>query len=144
MSKRNEETVRAMLNGFHVAKPDFANLVSRYFADNAQYQPLVPMRAPAIGRDGIRAELERQYQFYNDCACTIHAIAASETHVFSERTDTVTLNHDGKRVETRLNAVFDIDADGLIGGWREYYDSGDLIKKLGLTMEQFEQVMAAN
>lgn len=144
MSDANEAHVNAFLDKFHEdAKPDFGALLSTYFSEDAHYQPLVPMRKPVQGRDAIRAELERQYEFYNECTCTIHSIGSSDTKVFTERTDTVTLNHDGKRVETRLNAVFDIDADGRISGWREYYDSGDLVKKLGVTLEQFEAIMAA-
>lgn len=144
MSEVNEAHVMHFLEKFHEsAKPDFAALTSAYFSEDAHYQPLVPMRQPAEGREGVRVELERQYEFYSECSCTIHAIGSSDTNVFTERTDTVTLNHDGKRVETRINAVFDIDSAGLISGWREYYDSGDLVKKLGVTLEQFEQIMAA-
>ncbi len=145
MTKANEAHVVAFLDGFHeAAKPDFDKLTKTYFSADAHYQPLVPMRKPSQGRDAIRAELERQYEFYNECDCTIHAIGSSDTNVFTERTDTVTLNHDGKRVVTRLNAVFDIDSDGMISGWREYYDSGDLVKKLGVTLDEFEKIMAAS
>lgn len=144
MSKANEETVRTFLDAFHVkTKPDFDQLTRTYLSEDAHYQPLVPMRKPSEGREAVRKELERQYEFYRDCECTIHSIGSSDTHVFTERTDTVTLNHNDNRVVTRLNAVFDIDANGKISGWREYYDSGDLSKKLGVTLEQFEQIMAA-
>jgi limonene-1,2-epoxide hydrolase len=102
------------------------------------------MRAPAVGRDGIRSELERQYKFYSDCKCVIHRVGIGENCVFTERTDTVTLNHNGQEVETRLNAVFDMDAENRIIFWREYYDSGDLAKKLGVTLEQFKQIMATS
>jgi len=143
MTIAHEVHVKAFLDGFHEGRPDFKKLLDTYFSDDAFYQPLVPMRVPSRGREAIRAELERQYEFYSDCDCIIHAMGSSDSHVFTERTDTVTLNHDSRRVETRLNAVFDIDANGKICGWREYYDSGDLIKKLGVTMDQFEQIMAA-
>jgi limonene-1,2-epoxide hydrolase len=140
----NETTVRMFLDAFHASsKPDFAQLTQRFFADDAQYQPLVPMRAPASGREGVRDELERQYEFYSDCKCVIHRVGSGDDCVFTERTDTVTLKQDGREIETRLNAVFDLDASGKILFWREYYDSGDLVKKIGVTLEQFEQIMAA-
>lgn len=144
MANQNESNVRAFLDEFHASsKPDFARLTERFFAIAARYQPLVPMRAPAVGRDAVRDELERQYEFYRDCKCVIHRVGSGDGCVFTERTDTVTLNHDGREIETRLNAVFDMDEDGKILFWREYYDSGDLVKKIGVTLEQFEQIMAA-
>ena len=140
----NERNVRTFLDAFHASRnPDFADLTQRFFAEAAQYQPLVPMRAPAQTRDGVRDELERQYEFYSDCKCVIHRVGAGDDCVFTERTDTVTLNQDGREIETRLNAVFDMDADGKILFWREYYDAGDLVMKIGVTLEQFEQIMAA-
>lgn len=144
MSKENEATVRAFLDAFHAsARPDFKALTDRYFAETARYQPLVPMRAPAVGRDGVREELARQFEFYSDCKCVIHRIGSGDGCVFTERTDTVTLNQDGREIETHLNAVFDLDDEGRIVFWREYYDAGDLVKKIGVTLEQFEQIMAA-
>ncbi|MDB6063589.1 MAG: hypothetical protein JWM78_3692 [Verrucomicrobiaceae bacterium] len=137
----NEKHVQAFLEKFHESsKPDWAVLME-YFADDAHYQPLVPMRDPVQGKKAISAELERQYQFYKDCECVIHSIGSGDSKVFTERTDTVTLLHNGQKVAARLNAVFDIATDGRIKGWREYYDSGDMQKQLGVTAEQWAQIM---
>jgi len=54
-------TAQSFLDAFHASSTlDFAQLTERYFAPQAQYQPLVPMCTPAIGRDNVRRELERQ------------------------------------------------------------------------------------
>lgn len=143
MSAKNEKHVREFLEKFHEgAQPDFAALMA-YFTDDAHYQPLVPMRDPVYGKQAIREEIERQYKFYKECECKLHAIAASDTHVFTERTDTVTLLHDNKKVAARLNAVFEIAPDGKIKGWREYYDSGDMQRQIGVTADEWAAIMAA-
>src|SRR3546814_7190056 len=78
MSAKNEKHVREFLDKFHEgAQPDFAALMA-YFADDAHYQPLVPMRDPVYGKQAIREEIERQYKFYKECECKLHA--RSEEH----------------------------------------------------------------
>jgi limonene-1,2-epoxide hydrolase len=143
VNNSHETRVLNFLNALHTTEPDFAKLTKELFAEDAQYQPLVPLRDPVKGRDAICAELERQYEFYNECACEIRTIASSDRSVFTERVDTVTLKNDGSHIVTLVNAVFDVDPDGNVTGWREYYDSAPLCKQLGVTLEQFEQIMAA-
>src|SRR3546814_12523921 len=72
---------------------------------------------------------------------SLHANAASDPHVLTERTDTVTLLHDNKKVAARLNAVFEIAPDGKIKGWREYYDSGDMQRQIGVTADDWAAII---
>jgi limonene-1,2-epoxide hydrolase len=59
----------------------------------------------------------------------VHNIASSGGGVFTERTDVFEMGD--KRITFRVNAVFEV-VDGKIAAWREYYDSVDLARQLGV------------
>lgn len=141
MSETNHAHVMAFLGDFHVAgTPDFATLAS-YFAPDGYYQPLVPATARIKGRAAIAAALEKQYRTYYECRCEIHASAAMGRFVFTERTDHVTLHAADRKVGSRVCAVFEMDEDGLIAGWREYWDTGDVMQQMGISAEDLAAAM---
>jgi limonene-1,2-epoxide hydrolase len=141
VSETNHAHVMAFLGDFHVAgTPDFARLVS-YFAPDGYYQPLVPATLRIEGRTAIAAALEKQFQTYYECRCEIHASAAMGRFVFTERTDHVTLHTADRKVGSRVCAVFEMDDDGLIAGWREYWDTGDVIQQMGISAEDLAAAM---
>jgi limonene-1,2-epoxide hydrolase len=61
--------------------------------------------------------------------------------VFTERSDHVTLHDGDRKVTSRVCAVFDRDDDSRIFSWREYWDTGDIMKQMGLTAEQLASKM---
>jgi limonene-1,2-epoxide hydrolase len=61
--------------------------------------------------------------------------------VFTERSDHVTLHDGNKKVTSRVCAVFELDGDSKIISWREYWDTGDIMKQMGLTPEQLASKM---
>jgi limonene-1,2-epoxide hydrolase len=130
----------AFLDDFHVEGiPDFAKLAG-YFAEDGYYQPLVPATSRIVGRKAIAAALEKQYRTYYECRCEVHASAAMGPFVFTERTDHVTLHAAERKVGSRVCAVFELNDAGLIIGWREYWDTGDVMRQMGVSAED---VMAA-
>ncbi|WP_257539177.1 nuclear transport factor 2 family protein [Sphingobium sp. CFD-1] len=138
MSAANEATVLAFLKTFHEGNPpDFAAL-KRYLAPDAVYWSLVPSAVQIKGADAICAGIERQFGMYRDCTCQVHAIGSGGNHVFTERTDHVVLHHDSRTVSARLSAVFEIDGDGLISSWREYWDSEEVVRQMGVTRAEME------
>lgn len=141
MSDANLARALAFLDAFHVAgTPDFAAL-ARHFAEDGYYQPLVPATERIFGRTAIAAALEKQYRTYYECVCEIHASAAMGRFVFTERTDHVTLHVGDRKVGSRVCAVFEFNADGEIAGWREYWDSGDVMKQMGVSAEDLAAAM---
>lgn len=79
--------------------------------------PMEPIRGRAAMRSGIEAfmhDVER-------CDWDIHAIAASGDTVLTERTDAFHLNN-GNRPAIRVMGVFEVDGDGRIAAWRDYFD----------------------
>jgi limonene-1,2-epoxide hydrolase len=141
MSDANHSKVLAFLDAFHVqGTPDFAAL-SGYFAENGYYHPLVPATERITGRAAIAAALKKQYQTYFECECEIHASAAMGRFVFTERTDHVTLHAENRKVGSRVCAVFEFNDRGEIAGWREYWDSGDVMRQMGISAEALAAAM---
>ncbi len=140
MMDNNERIVRDYLAIFHAADPDFDTLQT-FLADDARYVALVPAVKPVVGAAAIRAAMEKQYQTYHDCDCEIHAIAATDPYVFTERSDHVVLHHDGRNVSSRVCAVFRLNAEGKIDEWREYWDSEDVLRQMGVSREILDAAM---
>jgi len=141
VSNENLERALAFLDAFHVeGLPDFAGL-SAYFAHDGYYQPLVPATDRIVGQQAIADALEKQFRTYYECDCEIHASAAMGRFVFTERTDHVTLQAGDRKVRSRVCAVFEFNDDGEIAGWREYWDSGDVMKQMGIGAEELAAAM---
>jgi len=134
MTDAAQANVLAFLAEFHDA-PDFDRLMT-YFAVDGSYQPLVPTTAAYVGRAAIAQILRTQYETYYDCRCEIHAVASDGRFVFTERSDHVTLHAGDRKVSSRVCAVFECGPDGLIRSWREYWDTGDVSKQMGIDVQQ--------
>ena len=142
MGKVQEDVVRAFLDAFHEASvPDFARMM-RHFADGAVYQPLVPDGSRFEGAERIIGVLKNQFETYNDCTCEILAIGSGPNHVFTERIDHVTLLRDGRQVHSRVCAVFELNDEAKIVSWREYWDTGNIVKQMGVTREELDKDIA--
>jgi limonene-1,2-epoxide hydrolase len=131
-----EVTVTAFLDSLHApGTPDLSSTILS-FARDATYQALVPSTAVLQGRDAIAAELARQFTHYDECHCEVLAMASNDRFVFNERRDHVHMVEQGKRIFSSVAAVFEFGDDGLVRSWREYWDTGDIARQLGLTAEQ--------
>jgi len=137
-----EQIVRDFLALFHTEKLD-ATALRAMLADDARYQPIVPITPVRQGADAIVGELERQYQLYDECACNTLNVAVSGKTVFTERVDTVRQLANGQRTTTHVVGVFDLDADGKITWWREYWDALDCAGQLGIDDKTMRTIMCA-
>jgi limonene-1,2-epoxide hydrolase len=137
-----EQIVRDFLALFHTSKLDVAALRSM-LADDARYQPIVPIAPVRQGADAICGEMERQYQLYDECACDILNIAVSGKTVFTERVDSVRQLANGQKTTTNVVGVFDLDAQGKITWWREYWDGLDCAGQLGIDDKAMRAIMCA-
>lgn len=142
MTNSKEAAVRAFLGLFHATVLDLPRIRAA-LADDARWQPLVPMSQPVEGADAICAEAERQYRIYADCACEILAIGTSGNTVFTERVDRVRLLADGREVVTRVAGLFDVDAEDRIIWWREYWDALDIAGQIGVSGDDMRKMMQA-
>ena len=138
----HEQIARDFLALFHTKKLDVAALRSM-LADDARYQPILPIAPVRHGADAICGELERHYQLYDECACDILHIAVNCNTVFTERVDTCRQLANGQKTTTNVVGVFDINADGKVIWWREYWDALDCAGQLGIDDKAMRAIMCA-
>ncbi|WP_261554783.1 nuclear transport factor 2 family protein [Frankia tisae] len=133
MGTRQEAPVRELLRLFD--EGDFIGNMDRLlaqFTEDATYQMSVPGREALRGRELIATELARQAGDYSDCVCEILTVVSDDRHVVTERIDHVTMLHDGTRVSNPLLAIFEVNDDGRIVAWREYWDALSLSHRMGV------------
>ncbi len=130
MGAREEEIVQEFMAAWGDGvqeTPDIDRIVSMLSRD-AVWQLWVPGGPTLRGREAIRKDIARQLTFSNTMQCgTIH-ITSNDRVVFTERLDHFDSN--GIRVDHALVAVFEIDEEGRICAWREYFDPGDVNRQL--------------
>lgn len=121
-------------------RPNLAR-VTAMFTEDAWYQVGVPARQAIQGRDAIAAELTRQSSDYRDCVCEILRVVSDDRYVVTERIDHVTMNHNGVRVHNPLLAIFEVNDDGLIVDWREYWDAMNVARQIGVSADEMPYFM---
>lgn len=83
----------------------------------------IPME-PVRGKPAMRGAVDGFMAGVASCDWQIHAIAANGNAVLTERTDAFTLK-DGRRAAIRVMGTFELDGDGLIVAWRDYFDMAE-------------------
>jgi limonene-1,2-epoxide hydrolase len=108
-----------------VRRTDIAEIV-RFFAPDAVYHniPLDPVR----GHQEIEATLAQFLAPGGDAEFEIKALAVSGRTVLTERVDRFVLG--GKRIEIPVMGAFEIDAEGRIAAWRDYFDMQQFMKQM--------------
>ncbi|MET0303413.1 MAG: limonene-1,2-epoxide hydrolase family protein [Microbacteriaceae bacterium] len=81
------------------------------------------MNPPLTGRAQIEAAIAGMSRSVEDVEFTTVASAAAGNVALVERVDWITWS-DGTRVGLPVTGVFELDDDGLIAAWRDYYDAG--------------------
>jgi limonene-1,2-epoxide hydrolase len=100
------------------AKGNLDDLMA-FFADDAVYHN-IPV-APVTGKAAIRATIEGFTTGVEAVVFETHRIAVDGNAVFTERDDIFTFTN-GTRVSLPVAGVFEVDADGKISAWRDYFD----------------------
>jgi len=113
---------------------DFCNAAVRrnveellgFFSDDAVYHniPIAPVR----GRDAIAATLRGFLDPATECEFEVLSIAASGRKVLTERIDRFTIN--GKKIALPVMGAFELDAQGKISAWRDYFDLAQFTKQM--------------
>ncbi|MGY6550849.1 MAG: limonene-1,2-epoxide hydrolase family protein [Erythrobacter sp.] len=87
----------------------------------------IPME-PFSGKAAMRAAVEGFMAKVAACDWVIHAIAANNGAVLTERTDSFTFTN-GSTAALRVMGTFEIDDDGLITAWRDYFDMAEFARE---------------
>ena len=89
-------------------------------------------KRPMIGWDEIRAEMLRQVSVFANYRSEIKTIVSTDRTVLLERIDSQTM---GRRLQTPVTlhaaAAAEVDADGKIAAWSDYFDSKEVEAQLG-------------
>lgn len=87
----------------------------------------IPME-PIHGTAAMRAMVEGFLANIAACDWQTRAIAANGNVVLTERTDGFTFK-DGRRAAIRVMGTFELDSDGLITAWRDYFDMAEFTRE---------------
>jgi limonene-1,2-epoxide hydrolase len=129
MGAEEEAVVREFMELAH-GQEQSADAMADMMTDDVVWQVNVPSWKPRIGREECRTELSRQNTMSTGgLGGEVLNIASNDRAVFTERVDVFETM--GKRVTLHTNAVYEVE-DGKIAAWREYYDSVDLARQLGI------------
>jgi len=126
----NTERVRAILELADQMRVD--DLIG-YFADDAVMElPFAPgrMEKRHEGKEAILAFQLFARDSFSSFGMTIDAIhETGDPHVViaEHRSDGIVAEN-GRTYRNRYVTVFTFDDDGLVTGWREYYDAGVVVK----------------
>jgi limonene-1,2-epoxide hydrolase len=114
-----QETVEAFINHWNAC--DIDAMLSLCAEDIVYHN--IPME-PVNGTAQMRAMVEGFLANIASCDWQTHAIAANGNVVLTERTDAFNFK-DGRRAAIRVMGTFDLDANGRITGWRDYFDMAE-------------------
>ena len=108
-------------------------------SEDISYEVFVPS-PPRVGRDAVRAELERQKRDRGLNPARQrdpqHRLKRSRCLHRTYRSH----RDGGTPLRLHINGVFEVDG-GKIGAWREYYDTGDVASQLGIDVHDIVRWM---
>jgi limonene-1,2-epoxide hydrolase len=120
--------VRDFMAAFTTAWPTGeAATLSRFFSEDAEYcnGPVTSVR----GREVIVATLAEMMSLGGEVDADIRHLLSDGGVVMTERVDYVRLG--GKTVSLRIAGVFEVH-DGVITGWRDYFDPAEFGLQLSI------------
>ena len=123
MSDSAESVVRNFLAAWVQSNVD--ELVS-FLSEDAVYTD--GPRGVHRGIDAIRAELAAMVKLVPSTAIEIKALVVNGGTVMTERVDHFQIN--GTPLDLEVAAVFEVDGNGRIVRWREYYDPDEAKPRL--------------
>lgn len=119
------ETVEAFIGHWNSGDMEamYAMCVEGVVWHNIPMDPISGVAAMRAAVDGFMGPVE-------SCEWEIHAIAANGNTVMTERTDGFILK-DGRRAALPVMGTFEIDSDGKIAQWRDYFDMATFQREFG-------------
>ena len=127
MSDSAESVVRKYLAAWKRSDPD--ELVS-FFSDDAVFTD--GPRGVHRGIDAIRAEFQSVAKMTPSVTIDVKTLVVNGGTVMTERVDT--LNVQGKPFDLEVAGVFEVDSNGRINRWRDYYDLRSLEDRIAVAL----------
>jgi limonene-1,2-epoxide hydrolase len=129
MSDSPESVVRQFLAATHTSDVDE---LAGFFSAGAVY--IDGPRGTYRGIDAIRAALEAQVQVTPSLVVDVKTLVVDATTVFAERVDRFEV--EGKWFALEVVGVFELDGDGKIKRFRDYYDLQSLMDEVAGAFSQ--------
>ena len=85
---------------------------------------------PAVGIAATREFVKNFAAGVESVTFATNAIAANGSTVLTERVDTF-LYPGGKRIDLPVMGTFEVDGDGKISAWRDYFDLNQFMSQMG-------------
>jgi limonene-1,2-epoxide hydrolase len=123
MSDSPESVVRQFFAAARI--PDVDKLAG-FFSADAVYTD--GPRGTYSGIDAIRSEIEAQVQVSPSVVVDVKTLVVDGTTVFAERVDSFEMQ--GKWFAFEVVGVFEVDGDGKIKRFRDYYDLQSLMDEI--------------
>jgi limonene-1,2-epoxide hydrolase len=108
-------------------RPD-TQAIGEALSEDVTWQLWLPGGPTLRGKAAVLADIERQLQFATHMRCSVITMTSDDTTVVTERLDT--FRSGDRAIEHSLCAVFELDDEGKIVAWREYFDVADLNRQL--------------
>jgi limonene-1,2-epoxide hydrolase len=97
-----------------------------YFTEDAVFQ-MMPREA-VTGREPIHEDFKAQLAWTTDCDFEITTVATVGNAVFTERIDRMKVA--GAPVELPVVGVFEVNDEGKLTAWRDYFDMNAVMTQL--------------
>lgn len=94
----------------------------------------IPM-PPTEGKPAVKAAVDAFMANIEGCYWEVHAIAENANVVLTERTDNFTFAN-GHTASIRVMGTFELDGEGRIARWRDYFDMGEFQTGFAAAMGQ--------
>jgi limonene-1,2-epoxide hydrolase len=127
MGDSAEAVVRKFLAAWK--RSDVDELVS-FISDDAVYTD--GPRGTHHGIDAIKAELQSMVKMFPSTVIDVRTLVADGRTVMVERVDNFEVQ--AKPFGLEVAAVFELDGDGRINRWREYYDLQSIQDRIAQTL----------
>jgi len=124
MGERHEERALSVLQAF--IGGDIDAILAHFSTDAVLHSHA--WRDPAIGRQAIRDELDRQAALYTDLSIEIRHIASTDGAVLTERLDSFYVGN--KAVTIHIMSTMEMDEELLITSFRNHFDSSEIQAQL--------------
>ncbi|OYX57618.1 MAG: hypothetical protein B7Y86_05650 [Brevundimonas subvibrioides] len=131
MGARQEDAVQQMLAAWSSDGSIDIDRICESFSEDARWTLYMPDGPTLVGHDAIRTELERQTTYISAIETEIVLVASTDDMVIAERHDR--FMRDGRPVERWVAGAFELNGDGLITAWRDYFDGLDFARQAGVS-----------
>ncbi len=109
-----------------IVRRDVKEICSFFTADAVYHN--IPLE-PVVGHAAIEGVLQQFIGPATDAEFEMLALATVGNKVLTERVDRFTMM--GKQIAIPVMGTFEVNADGKITAWRDYFDMAQFMKQMG-------------